>query len=71
MSEPCHVLRLSCGITATLKFDEVSGRIAIVWSRRPPRKLLSKILKGYRPCRDQIIDAWAPRNGKRVLVVEL
>jgi hypothetical protein len=72
MSNPRHILKLSCGLTVELHLDEASGRFDCEWSPElPTPSLLPSIEKEYLPWRNEIIAAWAHRNGKRVLVVDL
>jgi len=66
-----HVLKLSCGITCTMHFDEETAQMNCEWSRRPTKKLLPLIEKEYVPWRNSIIEAWAARTGKRVMLVSL
>ncbi len=66
-----HVLKLSCGLTCTLFLDEETGDFDCMWSRRPTKALLPAILSEYRPWRDQILEDWSRRSGKKMLVVEI
>jgi len=71
MNQPRHVLKLSCGITCELTLDEATGHFDCAWSRRPTQKLLPAIMKEYTPWRNEIIEAWAKRSGKKLLVLDL
>jgi hypothetical protein len=67
-----HVLKLSCGITCSMTFDEETAHFDCEWSPRlPTRKLLPKIEREYIPRRNQIIEAWAARTGKKVMLISL
>jgi hypothetical protein len=66
-----HILKFSCGITCEVTLDEKTGAFNCEWSELPTKKLLPKILREYVPWRNEIIEAWAQRTGKRVLVVDL
>lgn len=66
-----HVLKLSCGITCTMHFDEETAQMDCEWSRRPTKKLLPRILKEYEPWRNQIIEAWTTRTGQKVMLISL
>jgi hypothetical protein len=66
-----HVLKLSCGITCLMHFDEETAHFDCEWSERPTKALLPAIEKEYNPWRNEIIEAWAQRSGKRVLLVDL
>ena len=71
MSDERHILKLSCGLSVELFLDEVTGAFNCEWSARPTKKLLPKILREYVPWRNEIIEAWSRRTGKKVLVVDL
>jgi hypothetical protein len=71
MNQPRHVLKLSCGITVELFLDEATGAFDCEWSKRPTKKLLPAILKEYTPWRNSILEAWAERSGKKMLVLDL
>jgi hypothetical protein len=66
-----RVLKLSCGLTVTLVIDEATGAINTEWSDRSTEAMLPMVSKEYVPWRNQIVEAWAKRNGKRVLLVDL
>ena len=66
-----HILELSCGLTVTLVLDEQTGVFDCEWSERPTKALLPKILPEYRPWRNEILEAWSRRSGKKMLVVEI
>ena len=67
-----NLLKLTCGLTVEATLDEATGQMIFEWSEWPPPKhLLSQIKKEYVPWRNQIVEAWAKRNGKRVLLVDL
>jgi len=51
--------------------DEATGTIRCEWSERPTKAMLARIAKEYVPWRNEIVEAWARRNGKRVLLVDL
>jgi hypothetical protein len=70
MNESRHVLKLSCGITVTLFLDEATGRFECEWSKRPRKAMMPGIGKEYVPWRNEIVEAWAKRNGKNVLIVD-
>ena len=72
MNQPRHILKLSCGITVELTLDEATGMFNCEWSPRlPTKELLPLIEKEYIPWRNAIVEAWAERTGKKVLVVSL
>jgi hypothetical protein len=71
LDEARHVLNLSCGVTVTLVIDEATGAIGCEWSEPPMKAMLPGIAKEYVPWRNEIVEAWARRNGKRVLLVDL
>ncbi len=71
MNEPRHILKLSCGLTVELFLDEATGHFDCMWSRRPAKKLLPVITKEYVPWRNSILEAWAERSGKKMLVIDL
>jgi hypothetical protein len=54
-----------------MHFDEETAQMSCEWSRRPTKKLLPLIEKEYVPWRNSIIEAWAARTGKRVMLVSL
>jgi hypothetical protein len=66
-----HILKLSCGLTVTLMIEEATGAISCEWSDHPSKATLSSIKNEYVPWRNEIVKAWAHRNGKRVLLVDL
>jgi hypothetical protein len=66
-----HVLKLSCGLTVTLLLDEETVNFSCEWSERPTKENLPAILPEYRVWRDQNLEAWSKRNGKKMLVVEI
>ena len=71
LDEARHVLKLGCGLTVTLVIDEAIGAIGFEWSERPTKAMLPEIAKEYVPWRNEIVEAWAKRNGKRVFLVDL
>jgi hypothetical protein len=71
LNEASHILKLSCGLTVKLVIDEATGVISCEWSDLPTKAMLPVVSKEYVPWRNQIVKAWAERNGKRVLVVDL
>ncbi len=71
MNQPRHILKLSCGITVELFLDETSGAFNCEWSKPPTKKLLPLIETEYIPWRNAIVEAWAERTGKKVLLVSL
>jgi len=71
MNKARHVLKLSCGLTVTLVLDEMTGVFGCEWSERPASAMLPSISSEYVPWRNEIMKAWAERNGKRVLLVDL
>ena len=68
-----HILKTDFGVTAELEFNEENGNFNCVWEGLPkhlggaPR---DKILSAYIPWRDQILEAWSNRTGKKVLVID-
>jgi hypothetical protein len=71
LDEARHVLKLSCGLTVALVIDEATRAIRCEWSEPPTKAMLPRIAKEYVPWRNEIVEAWARRNGKRVLLVDL
>jgi hypothetical protein len=71
LDEARHVLKLSYGLTVTLLIDEATGTNRCEWFERPTKAMLPRIAKEYVPWRNEIVEAWARRNGKRVLLVDL
>jgi hypothetical protein len=71
MNQPRHVLKLSCGITCELTLDEATGQFNCEWSERPTKALLPSIEKEYVPWRNSILEAWAKRSGKKMLVLDI
>ena len=71
LNEARHILKLGCGLTVTLVIDEATGKFGCEWSERPTKAMLPVISKEYVPWRNEIVEAWAKRNGKRVLLVDL
>jgi hypothetical protein len=71
MNEPRHILKLSCGITVELRLDETTGMFKCEWSERPSPAMLPLIRKEYEPWRNAIVEAWAQRTGKKVMLVSL
>jgi hypothetical protein len=71
MNEPRHILKLTCGITVELRLDEATGGFDCEWSERPTPAMLPLIRKEYEPWRNAIVEAWAQRTGKKVMIVSL
>jgi hypothetical protein len=72
MNQSRHILKLSCGLTAEMQFNETTGWFACEWSPElPTRSQVPSVEKEYLPWRNEIIESWARRNNKRVLVVDL
>jgi hypothetical protein len=71
MNQPRHILKLSCGITVELVLDEETGVFNCEWSKRPTKALLTSIEKEYVPWRNAIVEAWAERTGKKVMLISL
>jgi hypothetical protein len=71
LNEARHILQLSCGLTVTLVIDEATGAISCQWSDFPTEAMLPAVSKEYVAWRNKIVEAWAKRNGKRVLLVDL
>ena len=71
MNEPRHILKLSCGLTVELLLNEATGAFDCMWSRRPTQKLLPAIMREYVPWRNGILEAWAARTGKRMLIIDV
>ncbi len=51
--------------------DEETGNFDCEWSERPTKALLPSIEKEYVPWRNSILEAWARRSGKKMLVLDL
>jgi len=62
---------MRCGITCVMTVDEETGNFDCEWSRRPTKELLPAIMKEYGPWRNSILEEWAKRSGKKMLVVDL
>jgi hypothetical protein len=55
-------------------FDEENATFNCHWLKPPPswsKKKARQILAEYEPWRNSIIEAWAERNNKKVMVVSL
>jgi hypothetical protein len=64
-------LKLSCGLTVTLVLNEATGAFSCEWSEPPTKAMIPGIGKEYLPWRNEIIEEWTQRTGKRVLVIDL
>jgi hypothetical protein len=64
---------MSCGVIVEMTFNEETAQMICEWSPPPPysRKKFKKIIKEYEPWRNQIFQAWAERNNKKVLLINL
>jgi hypothetical protein len=71
MNDPRHILKLSCGLTVELHLDEATGKFDCEWSERPTPQMLPSIRKEYEPWRNAIVEAWAQRVGKKVMIVSI
>jgi hypothetical protein len=71
MTTTKHILRMSCGVTVEMTFNEETARMDCKWTPEPPYPLkkIEKIRKEYEPWRNAILTAWAQRNKKKVMLV--
>lgn len=71
MTTTKHILRMSCGVTVEMTFNEETAQMHCYWLPPPPysRRKIDKIRKEYEPWRNQIVTAWAQRNKKNVMLV--
>ena len=67
-----HILKMNCGVTIEMLFNEDNAHALCVWTPEPPfsEEMLREIKKEYVPWRNAIIDDWAKRNNKKVLVYD-
>ena len=68
-----HILRMSCGVTVEMTFNEETAELNCEWSPPPPYSLktIKKIREEYEPWRNGIMTAWAQRNKKNVMLLSL
>jgi DNA gyrase inhibitor GyrI len=73
MTTTKHVLRMSCGVTVEMTFNEQTAQMHYEWTPAPPYSLkkIKKIREEYEPWRNGIMAAWAQRNKKNVMLLSL
>jgi DNA gyrase inhibitor GyrI len=73
MTTTKHVLRMSCGVTVEMTFNEQTAQIDCEWTPAPPYSLkkIERIREEYEPWRNGIMTAWAQRNKKNVMLLSL
>ncbi len=73
MTTTKHILRMSCGVTVEMTFNEETAQIDCEWTPPPPYSLrkIEKIRQEYEPWRDDIVTSWAHRNKKNVMLLSL
>jgi hypothetical protein len=72
MNNSRHILKLSCGLSCELFLNETTGAFNCEWSTHLPTKELQPLIeKEYIPWRNAIVEAWAQRTGKKILLVSL
>jgi DNA gyrase inhibitor GyrI len=71
MTTTKHILRMTCGVTVEMTFNEETAQMDCKWTPAPPYSLkkIEKIRKEYEPWRNEIVTAWAQRNKKKVMIV--
>jgi hypothetical protein len=73
MTTTKHILRMSCGVTVEMTFDEETAQMDCEWTPPPPYSLktMKKIREEYEPWRNGIVKSWAQRNNKNVMLLSL
>jgi hypothetical protein len=69
-----HILKTDFGVTVEMCFNEETGHYTCVWDGLPKgvsQEMRNKITSQYLPWRNQILEAWSDRTGKKVLVIDL
>ena len=69
-----HILKTDFGVTIEMNFNEETSHSFCVWDGLPKKvsqELRDKITSQYIPWRNQILEAWSNRTGKKVLVIDL
>lgn len=68
-----HILRMSCGVTVEMTFNEETAQMDCEWTPTPPysRRKIEKIREEYEAWRNDIVTAWARRNRRNVMFLSL
>lgn len=68
-----HILKMSCGVTVEMDFNEETADFKCAWTPDPPYSpaMIEKIREEYEPWRDEILLVWANRTGKKILCVTI
>lgn len=68
-----HILKMSCGITCEMELNEETAEMTCEWDPDPPysKSLIKKIKAEYEPWRNDILQQWAKRTGKKVMVITI
>lgn len=66
-----HVLKMSCGVTAEMDFNEETAQMNCQWTPAPPYSpaTIEKVRAEYEPWRNEILEAWSKRTGKKTLCI--
>jgi hypothetical protein len=71
-----HILETDFGIKCTLEIDEDTGMFRCVWDGTPaigkwPKKFFKRVMNIYLPWRNDLLNAWCKRSGKRMMLINL
>lgn len=68
-----HILKTSVGVTCELTLDETAATFVCQWSPPPPFPPTDRaqVIAEYLPWRNDIIERWSKRTGKRVAVITI
>jgi hypothetical protein len=61
---------MQCGVTVEMRIDDENPQPVVAWTPGPPftKERLNQIMAEYIPWRDDILEAFAKRAGKTILV---